>query len=113
MNPSLMLLLWKECVNNDVQQFQQISTKKNNHFSPEYTVSCINWTLNRLPMLEIFVYLTCINQAPVYSEHKRWSVFSNLSSHKYIGQHVSDEFLTIHDSTMYILIFFQSNNKVK
>ena len=59
-------------------------------------------------MLDIFVYLTCINQAPVYSEHKRWSVFS-----KYIGQHVSDEFLTIHNSTMYILIFFQSNNKVK
>jgi hypothetical protein len=29
MNPSLMLLLWKECVNNDVQQFQSQDTKLN------------------------------------------------------------------------------------
>ena len=33
--------------------------------------SCINLTLNKVLMLEIFVNLTCINQAPVYSKHKR------------------------------------------
>ena len=34
--------------------------------------SCINRTLNRVLMKEIFVNLTCINRTPVYSEHKNW-----------------------------------------
>jgi hypothetical protein len=32
--------------------------------------SLINWTLNKLPMEKICVNLTCINRAPVYSEHR-------------------------------------------
>ena len=35
--------------------------------------SCINRTCNKVLMQEIFVNLTCINQIPVYSEHKSWS----------------------------------------
>jgi len=35
--------------------------------------SCINQTLNKVLMQEIFVNLTCINRTPVYSKHKSWS----------------------------------------
>jgi len=28
---------------------------------------------NKIPMLEIFIKLTCIRQTPVYSEHISWS----------------------------------------
>ena len=35
--------------------------------------SCINRTLNEVPIQDIFVSLTCIDQTPVYSEHKSWS----------------------------------------
>ena len=35
--------------------------------------SCINRTLKKVQMKEIFVNLTCINQTPVYYEHKSWS----------------------------------------
>ena len=35
--------------------------------------SCINQTLNKVIMQEMFVNWTCINQTPVYSEHKCWS----------------------------------------
>ena len=34
---------------------------------------CINRTLNKVLMQKIFVNLTCINQTPVYFEHKSWS----------------------------------------
>jgi len=37
------------------------------------TESCINLTLNKFTVQEIYVNLTCINRIPVYSEHKRWS----------------------------------------
>ena len=49
------------------------------NWNPEWTgilnklESCLNQTLNKVPMLEIFVNLTCINQTPVYSEDKSWS----------------------------------------
>ena len=33
---------------------------------------CINQIINKVPMLEIFVNLICMNQTPVYSEHKSW-----------------------------------------
>ena len=35
--------------------------------------SCLNGTLKKVPMSEIFVNLTCINWTPVYSEHESWS----------------------------------------
>jgi hypothetical protein len=35
--------------------------------------SCINRTLNKVSVPEIFVNLTYIIETPVYSEHKRWS----------------------------------------
>ena len=35
------------------------------------TKYCIYESLNKDTMKEIFVYLTCINQAPVYYEHKK------------------------------------------
>jgi hypothetical protein len=35
-------------------------------YKPE---SCINQTLNKVPMSEIFVNLTCINETPVYTEY--------------------------------------------
>jgi hypothetical protein len=35
--------------------------------------SCINRILNKVPMHEILVNLTCINQTPVYFKHKSWS----------------------------------------
>ena len=35
--------------------------------------TCLNQTLNKVPMQEIIVNLTCIDQTPVYSEHKSWS----------------------------------------
>ena len=31
------------------------------------TESCINWTLNKVPLQEIFVQFPCINWTPVYS----------------------------------------------
>jgi hypothetical protein len=49
------------------------------NWNPEWTgilnklESCLNQTLNKAPMLEIFVNLTCINQTPVYSEDISWS----------------------------------------
>ena len=35
--------------------------------------SCINQTMNKVPMQEIFVKLTCGHCTPVYSELKSWS----------------------------------------
>ena len=35
--------------------------------------SCINLTLKKVPMKKIFVKLTCLNQTPVYTEHKSLS----------------------------------------
>lgn len=35
--------------------------------------SCKNQTSNEVPMYEIFINLTCINQKLVYSERKSWS----------------------------------------
>lgn len=31
---------------------------------------CINQPLNKVPIYEIFVHVTCINKTPVYSKHK-------------------------------------------
>ena len=35
--------------------------------------SCIDQTLNKVPMLEIIANLACINRTPVYFKHIRWS----------------------------------------
>ena len=35
--------------------------------------SCINHIKIKVPMMQIFVNLTCINRTPVYSEHKSCS----------------------------------------
>jgi hypothetical protein len=48
-------------------------------WTPNKLESCINWTLNKVQIYEIFVNLTCINQTPVYSEHKSWSQVVRLS----------------------------------
>ena len=40
--------------------------------------SCINRSLNKVPIQEIFVNLTSINQTPVYSEHKGFSPGSSV-----------------------------------
>jgi hypothetical protein len=40
--------------------------------------SCINRTLNKVLIQEIFVNLTCVNQTPVYSEDKSWSLYNYL-----------------------------------
>ena len=34
-------------------------------------LTCMNQ--NEVPILEIYVNLTCMNQAPVHSKHNRWS----------------------------------------
>ena len=42
----------------------------------------INWTLNNVVL--IFVNLTCINQTPVYSEHKADSIIIHCTWHKQV-----------------------------
>ena len=37
------------------------------------SINNINWTLNEVPMYDIFVKLTFINWTPVYSQNKSWS----------------------------------------
>jgi hypothetical protein len=38
-----------------------------------YNETCMNWTLKKVPMKEIFVNWFGVNWTPVYSEHKIWS----------------------------------------
>jgi hypothetical protein len=70
--------LWQEPVFIDMNyRYWQYTAKLNQTLNkPE---SCINRTLNKVLKYEMFVNLTCINQPPVYSEHKSLDRFHYLA----------------------------------
>ena len=62
--------------------------------------SCINRTLNKVLMQEIFVNLICIYRTPVYSEHKSWSQKGSVQTGSTVLKY--DSILWLEDSNLYL-----------
>ena len=72
--------------------------------------SCINRILNKVPMQEIFVNLTCIHRTPIYLEQKSWSQDGSVYTNFLVLLKMKKEFIMYVNNLLYTSIICISVN---